>query len=243
MSAELYREFKRERLYDQVAEHIEDLISDGTLQSGDKLPSERELAQRLGVGRGVVREAVKLLAERGLVSVEPGRGTFIAELDTYLFSDQLGRFLRVGRHSYSDLNEVRRILEVEIASLAAQRAGVEDLERMKQAIQDMEDNITSADGYIEADLAFHQALARATKNEIFLLLIDVMVDSLRELRRLTVQVPGAPERARDWHKVIYEAVEKGDSAAAREAMWGHMQQVTKDAQASKLAGSQSGQTR
>lgn len=237
MTEELYREFRRERLYEQVALHIEELISAGTLQLGDKLPSERELAEGLGVGRGVVREAVRLLAERGLVSVLPGRGTFIAELDTDLFSDQLGRFLRVGGHSYSDLNEVRRILEVEIASFAAQRASAEDLAEMRQAIQDMEDNITSADGYIEADLAFHLALARATQNEIFLLLIDVMIDSLRELRRLTVQVPGAPERARDWHMVIYEAIEKGDASAAREAMWNHMQQVTKDAKASKLAES------
>jgi GntR family transcriptional repressor for pyruvate dehydrogenase complex len=225
----LYRKFTRNRLYEQIATHVEQLISSGTLKPGDQLPPERELAGRLGVGRGVVREAIKLLAERGLVAILPGRGTFVAELDPHILSDQLGRYFKVGRSSYQDLNEARNTLEVEIAGLAALRASKDDLEEMRQAIQDMETFIDSPDDYIEADLAFHSVLARATENEIFSLLGSVITDLLQESRRTIFQVPGAPERGQDWHRLIYQAIENGDPDAARENMRKHMQQVTEDA--------------
>jgi GntR family transcriptional repressor for pyruvate dehydrogenase complex len=232
---ELFRKFSRDRLYEQIASHIEELISSGTLQLGDQLPSEREFADGLGVGRGVVREAVKLLAERGLVTILPGRGTFVAELDTNVISDQLGRFFKVGFYSHGDLNEARSTLEVEIAGLAAQRARAEDLEEMGQALEEMDRHITSPDEYIEADLAFHSALAKATRNEIFCLLERLIADLLRESRRMIYRVPGAAERGQNWHRLIYKAVEGADGAAAREAMRKHMQQVTEDAKVGELA--------
>jgi GntR family transcriptional repressor for pyruvate dehydrogenase complex len=220
-------------LYEQIATHIEQLISSGTLQPGDQLPPERELADRLGVGRGVVREAIKLLAERGLVAILPGRGTFVAELDPNILSDQLGRYFKVGRSSFRDLNEARNTLEVEIAGLAALRASKDDLEEMRQAIQDMETFIDSPDDYIEADLVFHSVLARATENEIFSLLGSVITDLLQESRRTIFQVPGAPARGQNWHRLIYQAIENGDPDAARESMRKHMQQVTEDAKAAE----------
>ena len=127
MIEDLYREFRHDPLYEKIALHIEDLVGSGKLQPGNRLPSERELAEGLGVGRGVVREAVKLLAERGLVTISRGRGTFVSQVDVKLYSEQLGRFFRRGGHSYNDLHEVRQILEVEIAGLAAQKATKEDL--------------------------------------------------------------------------------------------------------------------
>jgi len=228
VTEELYHSFKPQQLYERIASHIEDLVGSGKLQLGEKLPAERELAERLGVGRGAVREAIKLLRERGLVTIFPGRGTFVAELDTGLLSDQLGRFFKVGPGSCGDLNEVRQILEVEISGLAAQRAGVDDLAEMKRAIEEMEIYIASPDEYIEADSALHLALARATRNELFPLLIDVMADLLQDSRRMIFRVPGAPERGQAWHRLIYKAVEEGDAPAAREAMQKHMQQVSED---------------
>lgn len=231
----LYRDFKRQRLYERIASHVEELIGSGTLQPGDQLPSERELAEGLGVGRGVVREAVKLLAERGLVTILPGRGTFVAELDTTVLLDQLSRFFKAGHSSYSDLNEIRAILEVEIAELAANRAGAEELDEMKQCLEEMESNISSPQRYVEADLAFHLALARATQNDVFSLLITVLTDLLRESRLMIFQVAGAPERGQTWHRLIYEAVKSGDASTARETMRNHMRQVTEDARVGELA--------
>ena len=233
MTEEIYRKFTQERLYDRVADHIEELISDGKLQVGDQLPPERELTKKLGVARGVIREAIKVLSSRGLVTVEPGRGTFIAEIGTDSISDHLGRFFRMGKQSHNDLNELRRVLEVEIATLAAQRATSADLAEMQQAIDAMERDIHSPEEYIAADQTFHAALARATQNSMFPLLIDVIADLLQESRRVIFrQVPGAPARGQLWHCRIYEAVKNHDEVAAREAMRAHMQQVSEDAQAS-----------
>ena len=231
MAEDLYHRFTRERLYEQVADHIEDLVGAGKLQKGDRLPPERELAERLGVARGVVREAVKLLGARGLVTVEPGRGTFIAEIGADSISDHLGRYFRLGNKSHTDLNELRRILEVEIAFLAAQRATAEDITRLKQAIQEMDDNITSPEEYIAADMDFHLALATAAQNEMFPMLIEVLAGLLRESRQVIFQVAGAPERGQVWHRRICEAVQKQDTIAAQEAMQQHMQQVAEDAKA------------
>jgi GntR family transcriptional repressor for pyruvate dehydrogenase complex len=232
MTEDLYHRFSRERLYEQIADHIEELVCAGKLQQGDRLPPERELAEKLGVARGVVREAVKLLGARGLVTIQPGRGTFIAEISSDSISDHLGRFFRLGNKPHNDLNELRRILEVEIAFLAAQRAKAEDLAEMSCAIQAMDDNITSAEKYIAADMDFHLALAKAAENEMFPLLIEVLADLLRESRQMIFQVTGAPERGQVWHRRIYAAVEKHDTLGAREAMQQHLEQVADDAKAS-----------
>ncbi len=230
MTEDLYREFRRDPLYEKIALHIEGLIGSGKLQPGHRLPSERELAEGLGVGRGVVREAVKLLAERGLVTISPGRGTFVSGFDSKLHSEQLGRFFRRGGHSYSDLHEVRQILEVEIAGLAAQKATAADLERMTQAVEEMEATVspfTQAE-FIKADTAFHDALAEATHNSVFPLLMDLLMDLLEEARFLMSETPGVPDRSQAHHKLIFESVQRGDAAAARQAMWQHTQQVAED---------------
>jgi GntR family transcriptional repressor for pyruvate dehydrogenase complex len=226
---ELFHSFNRQRLYDQIASYVEDAISAGRLEPGEQLPPERELAERFGVARGVIREATKLLAERGLVVVLPGRGTYIAEIDPDVLSGQISRLLRVGSASYHDLNEVRAILEVGIVDLAAERATPEDLVEMKQALDEMEVSLADPDRYIEADLDFHFALANAAKNPLFSQLVSAMVDALRGSRQTIFRVPGAPGRGQSWHRLIYEAVARGDSEAACDRMRKLMQQVMEDA--------------
>jgi GntR family transcriptional repressor for pyruvate dehydrogenase complex len=235
-SENLYANFRirRERLYQQVAQSIEELIDSGRLRPGDQLPSERELASGLGVGRGVIREGIKVLQERGLVSIKPGEGIFVAEIHTDVVTNQLDRFLRMGSTSNDDLGEVRRILEIEIAGLAAQRAEADDLQSMKQAIEAMEDNILSQEAFIAADHAFHLALARATRNELLPLLMGVIVDRLQETRNLVFRVHGAPERGQVWHRAIYAAIETGNVEAAKESMSMHLDQVEEDSKAGKL---------
>jgi GntR family transcriptional repressor for pyruvate dehydrogenase complex len=230
MTEELYREFRHDPLYEKIAVHIEELVSSGKLQPGDRLPAERELAEVLGVGRGVVREAVKLLAERGLVIVSPGRGTFVAEADSKFHSEQLGRFFRRGGHSYSDLHEVRKILEVEIAGLAAQRGTPQDLERMEQAVKAMDVTLSPSAQveFIKADTSFHAVLAEATHNSVFPLLMDVLMELLQDARFLMAEIPEVPARSQAYHKLILECVQRGDATAARQAMWEHTQQVAED---------------
>lgn len=218
----------RERLYEQVADYIEGLVDSGKVRSGDRLPPERELAETLHVGRGVIREAVKLLHARGLVTVKPGLGTYIAEMGQNYIAGHLGRYLRMSNQSLNDLNELRQILEVEIAFYAAQRAQEEDLEQMRRAIMQMDEPGVSAERYIEADQSFHLALARSTRNELFPLLLEVVADRLAALRLLAFQVPGAPQRGQSAHYLLLHAIERQDAAAARQAMVDHMRQVAED---------------
>ncbi|MBC8255311.1 MAG: FadR family transcriptional regulator [Ardenticatenia bacterium] len=176
MAEELFPKVTRERLYEQVADHVEELISTGKLNAGVRLPPERELAEKLGVARGVVREAVKVLEVRGLVAIQPGRGAFVVEDGTQSLSNHLARLFRMGRITHGDLIELRRVLEVEIAGLAAQHASAKSIKEMKQSLVKMDENISSPDRYIAADVNFHLALARATQNKMFPLLIEVIVD-------------------------------------------------------------------
>jgi GntR family transcriptional regulator, transcriptional repressor for pyruvate dehydrogenase complex len=231
MMVDISPTFVRERLYEQVADYIEDLVSSGQLRPGDKLPPERELAETLRVARGVVREAVKVLAVRGLVSVRPGLGTYISEVSADAISGHLDRYFRLGNQSHSDLIELRQILEVEFAALAAQRAQPEDLEEMRRALEEMDHNIDQARLYIDADQAFHLAIARAARNEMFPLLIEAVAGYLEASRLMIFKVPGAPQRGQAWHRKLCEAIERRDAPAARQAMRAHMIQVAEDVQA------------
>jgi GntR family transcriptional regulator, transcriptional repressor for pyruvate dehydrogenase complex len=231
MMVDISPTFVRERLYEQVADYIEELVSNGELRPGDKLPPERELAETLRVARGVVREAVKVLAARGLVTVRPGRGTFISEVSADAISGHLDRFFRLGTQSHGDLIELRQILEVEFAALAAHRAQPEDLEDMRRAIQEMDRNIELAQPYIDADQAFHLAIARAARNEMFPLLIEAVAGYLEASRLMIFKVSGAPQRGQVWHRKLYDAIERRDAAVARHTMREHMIQVAIDVQA------------
>jgi DNA-binding FadR family transcriptional regulator len=227
--------FVRERLYEQVADYVEGLVSKGQLRPGDKLLPERELAETLRVARGVVREAVKVLAARGLVTVKPGLGTFISEVSTDAISGHLDRFFRLGNQSHSDLIELRQILEAEFAGLAAERAQSEDLEEMCRAIEEMDRNIDLAQPYIAADQAFHLAIARAARNEMFPLLIEAVSGYLEASRLMIFKVQGAPQRGQAWHRKLYAAIERRDAIAARQAMREHMIQIATDVQAAGSA--------
>jgi GntR family transcriptional regulator, transcriptional repressor for pyruvate dehydrogenase complex len=231
MMVDISPTFVRERLYEQVADYIEELVSSGQLRPGDKLPPERELAETLRVARGVVREAVKVLAARGLVTVKPGLGTYISEVSADAISDHLDRYFRLGNQSHSDLIELRQILEVEFAALAAQRAQPEDLHGMRTAIAEMDRNIDRAQPYIDADQAFHLAVARAARNEMFPLLIEAVAGYLEASRLMIFKVPGAPQRGQDWHRRLVAVIEQRDAAGARQAMRQHMIQVAEDVQA------------
>lgn len=224
----MYGRIPRGRLYEHIASHIEELIAAGKLTPGDQLPAERELARQMQVGRGAIRESVKLLAERGLVEILPGRGTFVAEPDVYALAVHLDRFLRIGPVSYDDLHEVRRVLEVATAGLAAQRAGEEDLENLRVVIAQMDENLQSPADYVEAHLSFHRCLAEATGNRIFPFLIDVLVELIRERTLELFHVPGAPERRQLWHHRIYNAIANHDVTAARNAMEQHLGQGLAD---------------
>jgi len=226
----LYRTIKQNKLYEAIAKQIQDLIIADQLRPGDKFPPERELAKQLGVSRGVVREAIRVLEQKGLLKVKPGKGTFVDKATSDTVADSIELLFRVEGGTILELLEVRKILEIEIAGLAAKRVKEQDLQKMEITIQQMQDNLESAEEYIEADMMFHSALAEAAKNRLFPLIINPIVDLLRENRKVIFDVPGSPQRALRHHQIIYECIKARDSEKAKMAMQQHLLQVQEDIQ-------------
>ena len=228
----VYKVVRTSRLYEQIVQQIEESVLNGTLKPGDQLPAERELAQRLGVSRTAVREAVKTLREKGLVEAYSGRGTFITDGTSQAARQSFDLMVKIGQPEGSPhLAELRLILEPGIAALAAVRAKEEDVAAMREAVVVMDRAQKDPEAYIEADLDFHLALAEAVANPLILSPIDSIVGLLREQRMKIFNVEGGPQRGQIHHKRILEAVERRDPEMARSAMRSHLEQVREDSKA------------
>jgi GntR family transcriptional repressor for pyruvate dehydrogenase complex len=225
----MYSPVRSSKVYEQIAEQIEQLILSGKLHSGDRLPTERELAEQFQASRTAVREAMKTLAQKGLVDMRPGRGTVVIDGTSQAMQHSLGLMIRVGQAgSESNLVEVREILEPELAALAAARATGEHIAAMQQAVQVMDASLDDANTYIAADNDFHLALARATHNDLILTFVDSIVGLLSEQRKHIFSVAGGSARGQIHHKQILDAILLHDPEAARAAMRAHLQQVRAD---------------
>jgi GntR family transcriptional regulator, transcriptional repressor for pyruvate dehydrogenase complex len=234
----LYRAVKTSRLYEQIVQQVEESILKGQLKPGDQLPAERDLAQRFGVSRTAVREAVKALREKGLVEAFTGRGTFVTNGTSQSMRQSLDLIIKISQQEGSlHLAELRRILEPEIAALAAPRIEEQLLTTMRETVAAMDRNVDDREAYIEADLDFHLALAEAGDNPLILALIESIVGLLREQRIRIFDVDGGPGRGQFHHKRILAAIEHRDADAAREAMRAHLEQVRDDSSASRRTGS------
>ena len=230
-----YVPVQTERLFERIVEQIEARIVSGALRVGDQMPSERELAEQFAVSRTAVREAVKILGKKGLVEIRPGRGTFVINDTPNALRQSLDMLMRLGRSdSPADLMEVREILEPEIAARAAKRITEEPLQQMQLAVDVMDRALHNTEAFVEADLDFHLALAEGTGNPIIPLLMDSIIDLLRDQRKRTGAVTGGLERGQYHHKRILEAVRARNADAARKAMEAHLQQVREDSAVSPL---------
>jgi GntR family transcriptional repressor for pyruvate dehydrogenase complex len=212
-------------LSQHVVGQIRELIKSGKLAEGDRLPSERQLGEQLGVSRTVVREAIKLLRAAGLVRVRMGVGSFITLPSRNIFEDSLGRFSASKQKELQDLIEVRETIEPRIAALAAQNGTVQDIAKLERAVTEMERYVSDPYEYIVADNTFHNVLAEACHNNLFKLILYSIVDLLQENRRVSLSLPGAAERANTHHRRILEAVAAKDPQAASAAMIDHMRQI------------------
>ena len=230
----LYKTVRTSRLYEQIVQQIEELILSGVLKPGDQLPAERDLAQRFGVSRTAVREAVKCLREKGLLEAFSGKGTFVTNSTSQAIRQSLDLMTRIGQlEGLTHLVELRQILEPEIAGLAATRMDDQLLTTMREAVATMDNNLQDPDAYIEADLDFHLAMAEAAGNPLVLSLLDSIVGLLREQRLRIFRVERGPEHGQFHHKRILEAIERHSPEAARELMRAHLRQVHEDSTAAQ----------
>jgi GntR family transcriptional repressor for pyruvate dehydrogenase complex len=225
----IYKTVRTSRLYELIVQQVEDSILQGQLKPGDQLPAERDLAQRFGVSRTAVREAVKTLREKGLVEAYSGRGTFVTNGTSQAIRQSLDLMIRINQQDGSaNLVELRLVLEPEIAGLAASRIDEQLLATMRESVAVMDRSLRDPDAFVEADLDFHLALAEAVGNPLILSLLDSIVGLLREQRSRIFNIDGGPERGQFHHKRILAAIEQHDPVSAREAMRAHLQHVLAD---------------
>lgn len=213
-------------LADRVADHMTERVLDGTLQRGNRLPPERILAEQYGVSRTVIREAVRTLVSKGLLETRGGSGTYVRSPDPAAVAESMSLLLRLHHGNtvvpYDKVHEVRLVLEVEIAGLAARRAQPEDLLALEREIERQRQADDNRDAYVASDVAFHAALAAAAHNELFPVLLNSISDVMVEVRQLGFQVPGSHQTAVRHHEQILAAVTARDAAAATRAMKAHL---------------------
>lgn len=218
---------REQRLYERVAEKIMELISSGAWKPGYRLPPERELSESFGVSRTVVREAVKALEARGVLESTTGSGVSVRLADFNIVSRSLETYMQLSSSNPVDfemrLNEVRRVLEVELVALAANRATPEQLRQLREICQQMQAHDKTSHEMAELDFHLHVTLAEATQNELFKVLLAPLLGALRDQITLTWEdFPHSVDVVLNQHEAIVSAVEAGDADAARQAMTRHL---------------------
>jgi GntR family transcriptional repressor for pyruvate dehydrogenase complex len=212
------------RLSDKVADLMLDRILSRRLEVGDRLPSERELGEQFGVSRTVVREAVRVLVAKGVIEVRSGSGLRVAAVDAAAVTESMSLFLRGGWLDFEKVHEVRALLEVHVAGLAAERATQADLDRMRVVHERMKGETGGVEAAARDDLELHRAIARATQNELYLLLMDSIGSTLIDIRRENLGSGAAPMTIAQ-HEKILDRIAAGDAAGARAAMAAHLEGV------------------
>ncbi len=230
----------REAPLAEITRKLLDYLLSGEVEPGSKIPSERQLADGLGVGRSAVREAIKSLSLLGLLDVRQGDGTYLSRSGSDLLPRVIEWGLLLGETGTRDLLEARSEIEVVVAGLAAARADDAEIARVRERLDAMRAAGEDIDAYVEADIAFHLEITRASGNEV----LANLVASLRALLRVWADrvLHHAAETSTSlaMHEPIAEAIAHRDADAARAAMLAHMERANRRLRAA-LDAEQAGQ--
>ncbi len=223
------------RLHAQVVEALVRSIVTGTIAPGTALPSEPEMSLRFNVSRSVVREALRVLGEKGLIDVRHGSGTRVTAperwdvLDPAVLAELRGHGASAA--VLRDLLEARKIVECEVAALAAERADAADQAALDAALGTMRGALADPPAFVVADSAFHLTLVRAARNRVLERMAQPMHELLSYAQALTDAIPGVLDRALAEHEAIAAAVARHDAAGARQAMHVHLAHTERDVNA------------
>jgi GntR family transcriptional repressor for pyruvate dehydrogenase complex len=220
---------KAKRLYEEIVEQINRLITEGKLKPGDKLLAERELADQFQVSRASVREAIRTLEMLGVIDIRPGEGTFVRSSGADDIIRPLAMFLAVERASLFDMYEMRRIFETATAGLAAERASLEEIDQINGALEGMRErlNVKDPEKGEEFDVSFHYAVAEATHNTLLIKLFKTVAEEFHKAnsvarRRLYLHKAENAQKLIDQHTGIFEAIRSRSPEAASRAMLEHL---------------------
>lgn len=228
----MFSKVKTKKVYMKIVEQIRDLIKEGRLKPGDKLPPEQILAEKFGTSRPSLREALSALEILGITESRGGKGNFIkANLDTPLY-EQKYRELEEEESPFEIL-EARKAVETEIVGLAAKKATKEDIVSIRESLDKMKSAMTNIPRIMEFDGEFHINIAKAAHNSLLFSMITYLVDLQKEklwinLKEKSWSIPGRPQKYFEEHTEIFNAIKNKDSKGARKGIYDHLAGVERD---------------
>ncbi len=218
---------KVESPVDKIIRQIRSLITSGQVQSGDRLPPERKLAEKLGVSRSHVRDAIRKLEFYGILRTLPQSGTVVAGIGITALEGLITDVLKIEESDFSSLVETRVILETQAAKLAAERRTPQDIVEIEKALNAYEQKVKKGLTAVEEDLMFHLKIAEASKNGV---LKSLMLIITPDIVNYFIQYKVCDDDPNDnkvlkEHRAIVQHIINGDGKAARNAMAGHLQEI------------------
>lgn len=228
-----FKKIGSKKIYIEVIEQIKALLQSGEIKPGDQLPPERDLAEYMGISRVSVRQALAVLEALGIVEIKHGQGTFISlsEGNTGNLDLLLSNIIK--ESDPMDILDARKIIEVDIAGIAAEQRTEQDLLAMRNLLSDMQQKIKEGEETSTVDLGFHLQVASATHNPVLLSIMNQIASLMRQnlwsiAKGVSLMNPGRAEKYLGQHKVVYECIEKQDSLNAKEAMKKHLFSIEED---------------
>ncbi len=216
---------KRSRVHEDIVQQMTQLIKDGKLRPGDKLPPERELAETLGVSRPTLRNALRVLEGLRMIESRQGDGTYVSQANFEQLVAPLAAVLSTRAFLVKDILELRQIIEPPIAERAALKARPEDIEELESILAVQAKKAGEGLETAEEDTRFHYAIAEATGNQMVVHLIDLVMSLLGEVRASWLQVPDRREVSLAGHRAILNAIKARDQAAASQTMKEHIERI------------------
>ena len=208
---------------EEIVRQIKEMIGQGTLRPGDRLPAERALAEKFGVSRTTVREAIKVLAETGNLESRQGAGTFVREIvrPDSVVADMFSR----SKPDVRDVFETRKMIEPEIAAIASGNALPDDIDRLEAILHEQEAAINAGRSGADCDQQFHELLAEMSGNQLLRELVSVLHDGLTETRAEDFQSKERQKASLVAHWAIVVAIKQGHGMQAERAMRDHLEEV------------------
>jgi len=219
-----FESVRRAKVYEEVARQIERLILK-RLQPGDKLPSERELADTLGVSRSSIRDAIRSLELMGMVEARQGAGTVVLEISAGSLVNPIANTLKRKEEMIGELLDFRKMLEPPLAARAATHASDEEISEMNEILVRQERKLRAGESTIPEDSEFHYSIALASRNSVVLKVLDTLMDLLRDTRERSLQIEGRPQKSLAGHRRILEAIKRRNAEGAKAAMRRHIEDV------------------
>ena len=216
---------KSTRIYEEIVRQVKAMIAEGRLKGGDRLPPERDLAEKFVVSRTSVREALRALESLGLVEIRPGEGTFIRQMSVEALVEPLALVMLSQREATGELFEARRLLEPALAALAAARATPEEIQEMDRILEEQAREVAAGRTGLAQDAQFHAAIGAASHNRAITRIAYAIMDLLAQSREESLNTPGRPTRSHDSHRRVLAAIRGRDAEGARLAMLEHLESV------------------